>query len=156
MGQDLLVAIRKLHNAAQNQTGTISLANLRKVVAEELKTAVTGAQEKRSWAAVASPESSPSQTQTTTPTKTVPARINKEILVKGRGMPADMANRTPQEIVQAVNRASMKKGAIAAQRLPSGDTIVLLYKHPSVSAPDTPFVGPRPPAPPDRIKIRTG
>jgi hypothetical protein len=32
----------------------------------------------------------------------------------------------------------------------------LLYKHPSVSAPDTPFVGPRRPAPPDRIKIRTG
>jgi hypothetical protein len=54
----------------------------------------------------------------------VPARIHKEILVRGRGMPADMANRTPQEIVQAVNRASMKKGAIAARRLPSGDTIV--------------------------------
>jgi hypothetical protein len=54
----------------------------------------------------------------------VPARINKEILIKGRGMPADMAKRTPQEMVQAINRASMKKGAIAARRLPSGDTIV--------------------------------
>ena len=48
MGQDLLVVIRKVHNAAQDQTGTISLATLREVVAEELKTAITGAQEKRS------------------------------------------------------------------------------------------------------------
>jgi hypothetical protein len=97
MGQDLLTAVCKVYNAAQNQTGTISLANLRKVVAEEVKAAVTGAQDKRSWAAVASQESNPSQTQAITPAKTVPARLNKEILVRGKGMPADMAKRTPQE-----------------------------------------------------------
>jgi hypothetical protein len=101
MGQDLLAAVRKLYNAAQNQTGTISLANLRKVVAEELKAAANAPQDKRSWAAVTSQESSHTQTQTTTPAKTVPARINNEILIRGRGMPADMAKRTPQEIVQA-------------------------------------------------------
>jgi hypothetical protein len=94
------------------------------VVAEELKAAANAPQDKRSWAAVASQESSHTQTQTTTPAKTVPARINKEILIRGRGMPADMAKRTPQEIVQAINQASMKKGAIAARTLPSGDTIV--------------------------------
>ncbi|KAL2195620.1 hypothetical protein P885DRAFT_70243 [Corynascus similis CBS 632.67] len=99
MGQDLLAAVRKICNAAQTQTRNISLANLRKVVAEEVKAAVTGAQDKRSWAAVASQGNT--QTQTTTPTKIVPARLNKEILVRGRGMPVDLARRTPQETVQA-------------------------------------------------------
>lgn len=122
MGQDLLAAVRKICNAAQTQTRNISLANLRKVVAEEVKAAVTGAQDKRSWAAVASQGNT--QTQTTTPTKIVPARLNKEILVRGRGMPVDLARRTPQETVQAVNRASAKKGALAARKLPSGDVVV--------------------------------
>ncbi|EAQ91377.1 hypothetical protein CHGG_03312 [Chaetomium globosum CBS 148.51] len=61
-------------------------------------------------------------------TKIVPTRINKEILVKGRGMPADLAKRTPQETIQAVNRVSIKKGAVAARRLPSGDTIAMKIK----------------------------
>jgi len=32
--------------------------------------------------------------------------------------------RTPVEIIQAINQVSAKKGAIAAQKLPSGDTVV--------------------------------
>ena len=126
MGQDLLAAVRKVHNASQSQTGNISLANLRKVVAEEMKAAVngTGAQDRGSWAAVAAHGAAPSQPQPNTPTKIVPTRINKEILVRGRGMPADLAKRTPQETIQAINRVSIKKGAVAARRLPSGDTIV--------------------------------
>ncbi|EAQ91777.1 hypothetical protein CHGG_00012 [Chaetomium globosum CBS 148.51] len=39
-------------------------------------------------------------------------------------MPADLAKRTPQETIQAVNQVSVRKGAVAARRLPSGDTIV--------------------------------
>jgi hypothetical protein len=39
-------------------------------------------------------------------------------------MPADLAKRTPAEIIQAINQASTKKGAIAARKLPSGDTVV--------------------------------
>ena len=35
-----------------------------------------------------------------------------------------MARRSPQEIVQAVNRASEKKEAVAARKLPSGDMVV--------------------------------
>lgn len=125
MGQDILTTVRKICNAAQNQTGNISLASLRRVVAEEVKAAVNGAQDKRSWATVASQGSSHAQAQQpAAPTKTVPARINKEVLVRGRGMPADLAKRTPQEIVQAVNQVSMKKGAVAARKLPSGDTVV--------------------------------
>ncbi|KAK3312263.1 hypothetical protein B0H66DRAFT_396276 [Apodospora peruviana] len=110
MGQDLLAAVRRIYNASQAQTGNISLANLRKVVAEEVKAAVNGTQDKRSWAAVAS-QGHPThpQAQPTAPTKITPTRINKEVLVRGRGMPADLASRTPQEIIQAVNQPSMKK-----------------------------------------------
>ncbi|KAK3331550.1 hypothetical protein B0H66DRAFT_546765 [Apodospora peruviana] len=54
IGQNLLALVQKIYNASQAQTGNISLANLRKVVAEEVKAAVHGTQEKRSWAAVAS------------------------------------------------------------------------------------------------------
>ena len=43
MGQDLLVAVCKICNVAQTQTKNILLANLRRVVAEEVKAAVTGA-----------------------------------------------------------------------------------------------------------------
>lgn len=56
--------------------------------------------------------------------KIVPARVNKEILVRARETPADLANRTPKKTIQAVNQASLKKGAIAARRIPSGDTII--------------------------------
>jgi len=35
-----------------------------------------------------------------------------------------LARRSPQEIVQAVNRASEKKGAVAARKLPSSDIVV--------------------------------
>ncbi|KAK3331427.1 hypothetical protein B0H66DRAFT_546519, partial [Apodospora peruviana] len=117
IGQDLLALIQKIYNASQAQTGNISLANLRKVVAEEVKAAVNRTQAKRSWAAVASQGSTHSQTQPTTATKI-------EILVRGKRMPADLAKRTPQEIIQAVNQASTKKGAVAARKLPSGDTFI--------------------------------
>ena len=39
-------------------------------------------------------------------------------------MPADLAKRTPAEIIQAINQATTKKGAIVARKLPSGDTVV--------------------------------
>ncbi|KAK3326905.1 hypothetical protein B0H66DRAFT_551915, partial [Apodospora peruviana] len=99
IGQDLLALVQKTHNASQAQTGNISLANFRKVVAEEVKAAVNGTQEKRSWAAVASQGPTHSQAQPTTATKRL----------RGKGMPADLAKRTPQEIIQAVNQASTKK-----------------------------------------------
>jgi hypothetical protein len=67
----------------------------------------------RTWAAVAAGE----------PTKMIPSRLSKEILVRGSTAPA-LIRRSPQEIVQAVNGASEKKGAVAARKLPSGDIIV--------------------------------
>ena len=62
--------------------------------------------------------------QPTQPTKTIPHRINRETLVRGANLPADLVKRTPIEIIQAINQASAKKGAIAARKLPSGDIVV--------------------------------
>jgi hypothetical protein len=39
-------------------------------------------------------------------------------------MPADLAKRTPAEIIQAINQVSTKKGAIMARKLPSRDIVV--------------------------------
>jgi hypothetical protein len=39
-------------------------------------------------------------------------------------MPAELAKRTPAEIIQVINQASAKKGAIAARKLLSGDIVV--------------------------------
>ncbi|EAQ92253.1 hypothetical protein CHGG_00488 [Chaetomium globosum CBS 148.51] len=127
MGQDLLAAVRKMYDASQSQTGNISLANFCKVVAEEVKEAVNGAgtQDKGTWAAVAAHRAVPLQSQPNTPTKIlVPTRINKEILVRGRGMPADLAKRTPQETIQAVNQVE----AFGEQAEESKRTFAVLLK----------------------------
>ena len=63
-------------------------------------------------------------TQLSQPTKTIPQRINQEILVRGADILADLAKRTPAEIIQVINQASAKKGAIVARKLPSGDIVV--------------------------------
>ncbi|EAQ85560.1 hypothetical protein CHGG_09574 [Chaetomium globosum CBS 148.51] len=70
----------------------------------------------RSWAAVVAGEGE-------LPKKIIPGRLNKEILVRGSIEPS-LTRRSPQEIVQAVNGASERKGAVAARKLPSGDVIV--------------------------------
>lgn len=122
--------------AAANDVGSFpSLPNLRKVIAEEVKAAVAEAQKTapipasapaaptgRTWAAVAG--TTATLAQPAVPKKVVPARLSREVLVKAREAPADLAKRTPQEIVQAVNAVSAKKGAVAARRLPSGDIVV--------------------------------
>ena len=58
------------------------------------------------------------------PRKVIPQRANREILIRGRDLPADLAKRTPAEITQAINQASSQQGAIAARKMPSGDTMV--------------------------------
>ena len=70
----------------------------------------------RSWAAVVAGEGE-------LPKKIIPGRLNKEILVRGSIEPS-LTRRSPQEIVQAVNGVSERKGAVAARKLPSGDVIV--------------------------------
>jgi len=57
------------------------------------------------------------------PARIIPGRLVKEVLIRGATEPA-LVRRSPQEIIQAVNTASEKKGAIAARKLPSGDVVV--------------------------------
>ncbi len=79
----------------------------------------------RTWADVASGalSTAPGATQGP-PRKVTPQRANREILVRGNGLPADLASRTPAQITQAVNLATSQQGVIAARKLLSGDTVV--------------------------------
>ena len=61
---------------------------------------------------------------------TPPSRLARKVLVRGAGLSASLAKRAPQEIVQAVNIASVTKGAIAARELPSGDVVVTFCTEP--------------------------
>jgi hypothetical protein len=81
-----------------------------------------GTAQGRTWATVAS--GGPGQGPQAQPTKAIPQRADRELLIRGVDLPADLAKRTPAEIVQAINQASTKQGAIAARKLPSGDTVV--------------------------------
>jgi hypothetical protein len=62
------------------------------------------------------------------PQKVVPSRAARELTIRGAEMPADLAARTPAQVVQAVNQAAGKAGTtLAAKRLPSRD-IILTFK----------------------------
>ncbi len=83
---------------------------------------------KPSWAAVAASgtESEPKtqNDQSHKAAKQVPARQAREVVIRAANLPEELANRTPREVVQAVNTAAGKDGAVAARRLRSGDTVV--------------------------------
>ena len=57
--------------------------------------------------------------------KPIPARHDSELLIRNRGAPEQITKRSPPEIVQAVNNALPEPAAIAARKLPSGDTAVV-------------------------------
>ncbi|KAG6302337.1 hypothetical protein E4U09_003222 [Claviceps aff. purpurea] len=54
----------------------------------------------------------------------VPARVHREVIVKGSSISSAVIGRKPAEIVNAVNGAIQAPAAVAARRLPSGDTVV--------------------------------
>ena len=54
----------------------------------------------------------------------VPKKFSREIVVRATGQTPDLANRTAEEVVRAINVASLKMGAIAMRKLPSGDMVV--------------------------------
>ncbi|QUC19490.1 uncharacterized protein UV8b_03731 [Ustilaginoidea virens] len=68
---------------------------------------------------------------------TVPPRIHREVLIKGNTISEILQNRTPIEIVDAVNRATAEGAAVAARRLHSGDTIVTFKEEKAKYATDT-------------------
>jgi hypothetical protein len=105
---------------------------LRKLIAEEVKKAIVETNQRkpqaRTWADIAAgaPLGDPAA-----PQKVVPPRAARELTIRGAGMPAELAKRTPAQVIQAVNQASDRpNGAIAARKLPSGD-IILTFKDPA-------------------------
>ena len=106
----------------------ITITNLQQVVTEAVKAAVKAREATppaRTWADVATgAQVGAPGSALGLPQKVVPQRANREILIRGRDLPADLAKRTPAEITQAVNQASAQQGAIAARKMPSGDTVV--------------------------------
>ncbi|KAG6083839.1 hypothetical protein E4U15_001834 [Claviceps sp. LM218 group G6] len=58
------------------------------------------------------------------PPMAVPSRLHREVLIKGTSINSNVSGRSPGEIVKAVNAAIKTDTAVAARRLPSGDTLV--------------------------------
>ena len=116
--------------AVSAKTNLTTLPDLRKVVAEEIRVALRETQPSRTtqptrtWADIARGTTATIPSILNQPAKVIPAKLNREILVKGNDLPPNLSKRNPQEIIQAVNQASSKKGAIAARKLPSGDTVI--------------------------------
>lgn len=68
------------------------------------------------------------RTETRTPTMIIPARREREVVVRARDLPAELARRTPQETVKAVNTQLGREEAVASRRLPSGDVVLTFSK----------------------------
>ncbi|KAG5917656.1 hypothetical protein E4U61_002543, partial [Claviceps capensis] len=58
----------------------------------------------------------------------VPARVHREVMVKGFSISNAVIGRKPVEIVNAVNGAIQAPVSVAARRLRSGDTVVTFRK----------------------------
>lgn len=110
---------QKQGNQPTESLERLTIANLQRAVTEAVRAAVgpsPAAVQGRTWATIAA---QPSQ-----PAKAIPQRISRKTLIRGADLPADLAKRTPAEIIQAINQASTRKGAIAARKLPSNDVVV--------------------------------
>jgi hypothetical protein len=57
----------------------------------------------------------------------VPVRRTKELVVRGAGSEPSLRNRTPQQIVQAVNTATGGSDAVAARTMLNGDVVVTFW-----------------------------
>ncbi|KAK8013598.1 hypothetical protein PG991_009191 [Apiospora marii] len=106
----------------------VTRGELRKIVGEAIAQATQDpkAVQTKSWAQVASAPrgSDPAAWQ---PKVIVPARRNREVVIKSVDQSNDIQKRRPADIVQSVNTAIGHSEAIAARKLPSGD-IVLTFK----------------------------
>ncbi|KAG6235668.1 hypothetical protein E4U23_000578, partial [Claviceps purpurea] len=78
------------------------------------------------WASVVarSAPTSNSTPRSPPPPMAVPARVHREVVVKGSSISSTVNRRNPVEIVNAVNGAIQAPVAVAARRLQSGDTVV--------------------------------
>lgn len=85
-----------------------------------------GHQVRKTWASpttptTPSPRSGPASSE---PRKTIPARKQREVIIRAKDMAPGLKARSAKEIVQAVNTALGANEAVAARTLPSTDVIV--------------------------------
>jgi hypothetical protein len=59
------------------------------------------------------------------PKMVIPARRSKELVVRENGAEVNLRNRTPQDIIQAVNTAIDGNDAIAVRIMQNGDVIII-------------------------------
>jgi hypothetical protein len=57
----------------------------------------------------------------------VPTRRSRELVVRGGSADANLRNRTPQDIVQAVNTAMGGSDAVAARTMLNGNVIIIFW-----------------------------
>ena len=104
--QGLFVAIEK-KSQLLGGSEVLTVTHLQRVVTEAVRAAVgpnQGLAQGRSWATVAAGATGGSGlAQPNHPTKTILQRINRETLIKGADLLAELAKRTPAEIIQAIN-----------------------------------------------------
>jgi hypothetical protein len=125
--------LREVLATRQNTSETstvVELNNLRTTVealAKTVKEALPGPENtsKRTWATVAAKGlRGTSEGAAYAPKMVIPERRTREIVIQAREQSADLAKRTPAQVVEAVNRAMGGNSAVAARRLPSGDTVL--------------------------------
>jgi hypothetical protein len=77
----------------------------------------------QTWASIAA-GATKQRPQPNPPAKVIPARQAREIVIRIGQQPADLAERSPKAVVEAITTAAGRQGAVAARRLRSGDTVV--------------------------------
>jgi hypothetical protein len=99
---------------------------------------------RKTWAAVAAAAAGAGGPAVYTPKVVVPERRNREIVVKATDLAPELAARTSVEIVEAVNKAmgggSGSGRAVAARRMPSGDTVLTFSSNTDTITKDTEWV----------------
>ena len=114
-------AVRRSRERAD--ASPITLQDVKDAVRDALATtAATPASKPLSWASVAA---SGSVASAWVPKVVVPARSSREVVIQAKDQAVDLAGRTSEETVQAVNTAlGGGEKAVTARRLRSGDTVL--------------------------------
>ena len=100
----------------------ITRAEIKEIVTQVIKeTQETQKPREATWAAVAARAPNPHNGPAA---KEVPARLEREIVIRTGAQPPDLARRSPQEVIQAIQTTTGREGAAAARRLRSGDTAI--------------------------------
>ena len=129
-----MAKLREVLATRQNASGAstaVELNNLRTTVealAKTVKEALPGPENttKRTWAAVAAKGvRGTSEGAAYTPKMVIPERRTREIMIQAREQSADLAKRTPAQVVEAANKAIGGNSIVVAKRLQSSNTVLI-------------------------------